>query len=136
MSRIKIALVIIMIVCIVIAVFLWIYFQPQGESELKPEFEIVNFSFIEMPGHVSGYQIIFYVNNTGAGNATGVHGTVVLTQAWNETWSVYPEDYVLKPGEVRYASVGEIGWKPPVDTITIIVECNEGVTQQFTQPLP
>lgn len=135
MSRIKIALAIIVIVCIVTAAFLWIYFQPQGEPELKPEFEIVNFAFAEMPGHVSGYQIIFYVNNTGAGNATGLHGTIVLTHAWNETWRVYPEDFVLEPGEVKYVSVGGIGWKPLEETITIIVECNEGVTQQFIEPL-
>ena len=135
MSKTKIALIIVTVfIVIVSAICLWIYYQPRD----KPEFEIVSLEGIETPapyGH-KNYQIVFKLKNLGTGDATGIHGTIKLG-LWNQTWQLYPEDYVLKSGETSSSWVIVfLDEKPEELTVTIIVNCNEGVTQQFTDSLP
>lgn len=135
MSKTKIALGIIVAVCIVIVIF-WIYGQPQG----RPEFEIVDFELVEepFPYEPKRYQVVFKLKNLGTADATGIHGTLKLG-SWNKTWQLYPEDSVLKPGETS-SWIVTFGWyfigvNPAELTAIVVVECNEGVTQQLTESL-
>jgi uncharacterized protein (TIGR02588 family) len=130
-SKIKTALLIIVIACVVSAVFLWIYYSPQALKQ--PRFEIVNFKEMDTPGGY--YQIVFNVNNTGTADATGVHGTVNVTEHWQEDWAPISEDRI-EPGEMSELIVVFVGSKPTMLDVSIIVECNEGVTQQFTDLPP
>lgn len=131
MSKVKITLLIIVIVCVITVVCLWVYYSSQTPNQ--PEFEIVEFQGLDTP---LGYQITFKVNNTGTGDATGVHGTLNVTKLWQETWSLISEDQVLKPGETSHWIVIFLGSKPTKLSITAIVECDEGVTRQFTDLSP
>lgn len=128
MSKTKTILLIILIVFIVLVVCLWIYYQPK--------FEILDLRGLDLP-YWAGHQISFKLKNNGPAAATGIHGTIQFGKAYSEKeWFLIPEDYVLKLGEISpYINVG-LGSKPNELSVTITVECNEGVTQQFAEYLP
>lgn len=133
-TKIAFALGIIVVVCILSAIYLLSYNPPQG----KPEFEVVNLDLVEIPvpyHQEKACQLAFKLRNIGTEDATGIIGTVQVG-LWNKTWGLYPEDHVLKPEETSPWLIVSLDRKPAEPTVTIIVECNEGVTQQFTESLP
>ncbi|HDI07973.1 MAG TPA: hypothetical protein ENF76_06390 [Candidatus Bathyarchaeota archaeon] len=133
MSKIKLALFIIVVIGLVFGVYyaFLLYFQPKS----KPDFEISNFKGFETP---TGYQIAFQLNNTGRGTATGVRLTIYFhqgSQIRNLTRSLLTEESTMAPGEAVDVAFS-LGVKPTELAVTVVVECNEGVTREFAEFLP
>ena len=126
----KIAALLVVVIVFMIVIFLFISNQPRD----RPSFEIAYFNLREQPfGYV---QFMFSLKNNGTANASHVHGVMVFTEHWDSTWHLIPEDYVLEPGMTSPVVIVGVNGKPNVRSINITVECDEGVIQRFTQPMP
>ena len=134
MSRGKSILIAIVIALIGFAGLLWIYSQPKP----KPQFEIVGLTkgYTESI-HSKIHYVEFKIANSGAGNATFIHGKVIFENgSLEKEWFFYPIEHILKPGETTPFPVRVLC--PSVlnePTVSIVVECYEGVTQEFTKYL-
>jgi hypothetical protein len=125
---------IIMVVCLIFAVYYWGYYLPQSETKVEPSFEIVDFLGREIKRLGTGYRIQFYIRNNGTARATGIHGSLKLG-ADLKFWRPSNND-TLAPGETTQSYILIIfPQRPELVPATITVECNEGVTQEFTKPL-
>lgn len=136
MSIIKAGLLIILVVVIILVTCtdwlpLRISYEPKSEG--KPRFEIVDFGELWFQDN---YYVEFKIKNNGTGEATVIHGIVKFNNELNETAWHFDPDFVLKPNETSRLMFVPLGNKPQTPSVTIVVECKEKFTQQFTKSLP
>jgi len=130
MSKAKIIIFIVVVACVIFGVY-YVVFLSHFQN--KPEFEILNFKGMETP---VGYQITFQLKNTGKGTATGVRVTIRFHRGsqLREEEGILTND-TIAPEETTTVFCS-IEVKPTDSSVTVVIECNEGVTEEFFEFLP